>query len=142
MLLSVCVYSKRSVNHQYCETTDTHLSFYCKSYSSYYTAHTTSHVFLCLVKDPPPAEVKLLTPGVAEAGRAATSVTLIPYLVVLPNVVLASGKRDHLLNYTFDPVRTCRNSGLYVFQTALSIWHSYQNTVEMKSTEVQTLGAL
>ena len=104
MLLSVCVYSKRSVNHQYCETTDTHLSFYCKSYSSYYTAHTTSHVFLCLVKDPPPAEVKLLTPGVAEAGRAATSVTLIPYLVVLPNVVLllASGKRDHLLNYTFD----------------------------------------
>ena len=104
VLLSVCVYSKRSVNHQYCETTDTHLSFYCKSYSSYYTAHTTSHVFLCLVKDPPPAEVKLLTPGVAEAGRAATSVTLIPYLVVLPNVVLllASGKRDHLLNYTFD----------------------------------------
>ena len=69
-----------------------------------YTAHTTSHIFLCLVKDPPPAEVKLLTPGVAEAGRAATSVTLIPYLVVLPNVVLllASGKRDHLLNYTFD----------------------------------------
>ena len=104
VLLSVCVYSKRSVDHQYCETTDTHLSFYCKSYSSYYTAHTTSHVFLCLVKDPPPAEVKLLTPGVAEAGRAATSVTLIPYLVVLPNVVLllASGKRDHLLNYTFD----------------------------------------
>ena len=76
-------------------------------------------------------EVQLLTPGVAEAGSTTTlqcSVTLIPYLVVLPNVtlygpreqLLAGGKTDHLLNYTLGHVRTW-NAGPYACRTELRV---------------------
>ena len=81
-------------------------------------------------------EVQLLTPGVAEAGSTTTlqcSVTLIPYLVVLPNVklfgpreqLLARGKTDHLLNYTLDHVRTW-NAGPYARRTELRVNNEFR----------------
>ena len=97
-------------------------------------------------------EVQLLTPGVAEAGSTTTlqcSVTLIPYLVVLPIVtlygpreqLLASGKTDHLLNYTFNSVRTW-DVGLYVCRTELIIeyYDVYSRTVIRVTSEAPVHG--